>query len=228
MVVAIITARANSKGLPGKNMIDVGGMPLLAYSLATASATTAFDRVILSTDMDAAIDLASDFPRVEVPFKRPAELCSDTATHAEVVDHLLQYLEKESGLPEYIVLLQPTSPFRRVEEMERGVSLLKNGAKSVLGVCPVMHHPAEYLYKDAQNKTNYLMPEFKELRRQEYPDIYFNNGAFYGVSVPFYQKTKQFFDDNSELLVMGEQSLIDIDTPFDLILARAVAEHYKK
>jgi CMP-N-acetylneuraminic acid synthetase len=223
MVVAIITARANSKGLPGKNMMDLGGMPLIEYSMAVACQSSGFDYVILSTDIAEAIELAnSKYPQIEVPFVRPENLSGDKTTHVEVIDHLCDYFEKNNRLVEYMVLLQPTTPFRTKEEINEGIIMLKNGAKSVIGVTPVMHHPADYLYKNTEGKIQYLMPELKTSRRQDFPQIYFNNGAFYGCSMDFFKTERNFFNDESELLIMGEKSLIDIDTAFDMKLARAL------
>jgi CMP-N,N'-diacetyllegionaminic acid synthase len=223
MLIAVITARANSKGLPGKNMLDLGGKPLIEHTYETAVSTTGFDRIILSTDMDEAIDLArSKYPTIEIPFKRPAHLCEDTTSHAEVIRHLIQHFEQEGEPADHMVILQPTSPYRELEEMNKGAALLKSGKESVLGVSKVMHHPAEYLYRNETGELNFLMPEFKGKRRQEYPDLFFDNGAFYGFSIPFFKKTGFFFDQHSELLIMGEKSLIDIDTPFEMALARGL------
>lgn len=223
MVLAVITARANSKGLPGKNMMDLGGMPLIEHSMKIASETSGFDNIILSTDMQDAIVLAqAKYPKIEVPFVRPEHLCTDTSTHVDIVEHLLQYFESVDREVSHIVLIQPTTPFRTTEEMNEGVELLKNGGGSVIGVAPVMHHPADYLYKGKDGKVQYLMPEFKSKRRQEFPQIYFNNGAFYGCSVDFFKQYKDFYNEDSEMLVMDEKSLIDIDTAFDMKLARAL------
>lgn len=223
MVIAVITARANSKGLPGKNMMDLGGIPLIEHSMAIACESNAFDAVILSTDLLEAIELAKQkYPAIEVPFVRPEYLCGDKTTHVEVINHLLEFYEGENRKIDHLVLLQPTTPFRLKEEMVEGVRLLKNGSNSVLGVSPVMHHPADYLYKNKQGKIEYLMPEFKASRRQDFPEIYFNNGAFYGCSTTFFKDTQSFFDENSELLIMSENALIDIDTAFDMKLARAL------
>ncbi|MDI1235294.1 MAG: acylneuraminate cytidylyltransferase family protein [bacterium] len=223
MVVAIITARANSKGLPGKNMMDLGGMPLIEHSMKVACESAEFDAVILSTDLIEAINLAKEkYPKIEVPFVRPENLCGDTTTHVEVINHLCDYFESENRKVDYLVLLQPTTPFRLPSEMNEGVSLLKNGASSVLGVTPVMHHPADYLYKNKAGKIEYIMPDFKATRRQDFPTVYFNNGAFYGCSLTFFKSTQSFFDSESELLVMSENSLFDIDTAFDMKLARAI------
>lgn len=223
MVIAVITARANSKGLPGKNMMDLGGIPLIQHSMAIACESQAFDAVVLSTDLTAAIELAKQqYPTIEVPFVRPEHLCGDKTTHVEVINHLLDYYKEQGRIIDHLVLLQPTTPFRLKEEMLEGVKQLKSGAQSVIGVSPVMHHPADYLFKNKDGKIEYLMPEFKTSRRQDFPEIYFNNGAFYGCSTAFFNSTQSFFDENSELLIMSENALIDIDTAFDMKLARAL------
>lgn len=222
MVVAIITARANSKGILGKNMIDVAGKPLLEYTFDIASRTTEFDRVILSSDMDRAITHAANFNRIEVPFIRPAELAGDTTSQVDVVNHTLKYLDAENYPVSHFVLLQPSTPFRKVEEMVEGVRLLQAGNESVIGVTCVMHHPADYLFQGKDGKINFLMKDFLAKRRQDFPPFYFNNGGFYGCSVEFFKKKQVFYNEESTMLYMGEQSLIDIDTEFDLILANGV------
>lgn len=223
MIVGVITARANSKGLPGKNMIDLGGIPLIEHTFRQVINAGAFDKIILSTDLDEAIELAKQkYPEIEVPFKRPDELALDTTSHAEVIEHLIQYLEVNKYPLSHVVFLQPTTPFKRGYELAKGVEMLRDGAHSVLGVSKVMHHPAEYLYKGNDGHIRYVMDEFKGRRRQEYPDIYFDNGGFYGFSVEYFRKTGHFFGEDSELLEMGEWSLIDIDTKFELDLAKGV------
>jgi CMP-N,N'-diacetyllegionaminic acid synthase len=222
MIVAIITARANSKGIPGKNMLDIGGKPLLEYTYQVASDTKGFDRIILSTDMDAAIVHANKFDRIDVPFKRPDELCGDKISQVDVVNHALASLTSENYPVTGFVLLQPTAPFRTVEEMEKGIAMLKAGSDSVLGVTPVMHHPADYLFVNQAGKIDFLMKEFLAKRRQDFPRVLFNNGAFYGCSLIYFTKHQRFYDENSALLEMQENSLIDIDTEFDIKLAKGI------
>lgn len=221
--LAIITARKNSKGIPGKNMIDLGGMPLLEHTLSLADKTLAFDKVFLSTDIPEGLELVKlKYPKIDAPFLRPDELCTDSASHIDVVKHVLDYKEKTGENYSHFVLLQPTTPFRTTEEMNRGVAMLKAGAESVLGVSPVMHHPADYLTVDSSGKLHYLLPELKNKRRQEFMDVFFDNGAFYGCRTSFFLENLEFHNENSELLIMGEEALIDIDTPFDLKLAGAL------
>lgn len=219
MIVAIVTARANSKGIPGKNMIKVGGKPLVAHTFEIAQQTKAFDRVIFSSDMKEAIELATFYSRVETPFVRPAALSADGSSQVDVVNHLLDFLQGENYPVSHFVLLQPTAPFRQVAEMEKGVALLRAGAQSVLGVTNVMHHPADYLYQDASGKNHFLMQDLAGKQRQEFTQMYFNNGAFYGCAVDYFRREQRFYDENTMLLHMGDESLIDIDTPFDLELA---------
>ena len=222
-ILGLITARGGSKGLPGKNMILLGGIPLVEYTFRDSTSVSGLDNIILSTDMPEAIQLAREkYPRVEAPFVRPKKLCEDNSSHADVVKHALDFMEEKGHAFDAVVLFQPTTPFRRVSEIEEGVALLRKGADSVLGVSKVMHHPAEYLYKAEDGKLKFLLPEMAGKRRQEYPDMYFDNGAFYGFTTRFFREHGKFFNDESQLLLMSDKSLIDIDTPFDLAVASGV------
>lgn len=229
MILGLITARANSKGLPGKNMLDLGGMPLIEHTYKQAIESKGFDKIMLNTDFDLAINLAKEkYPEIEIPFKRPENLSLDTTSHAEVVSHTISHLISQNLNFTHIVILQPTTPFKKPTELFDGCNMLRNGAESVIGVSVAMHHPAEYLYKNKDGKLSYLMEEYAGKRRQEYPTVYFDNGAFYGFSIEYFNRTNKFFDENSELLIMGEESLIDIDTQFELNLARGLANEIKK
>lgn len=222
MVVAIVTARKNSKGLPKKNILDLGGIPLIQHSFDVAIQSKVFDKVILTSDFEDAIEIAKSIPGVEVPFIRPKYLCGPEVSQFDVVKHVVDYYSSIGEEISHFVLLQPTSPFRKIEEVVSGVKLLIDGNKSVLGVSRVMHHPADYLIKDGDNKIRYLMPEYASKPRQSFPPVFFNNGAFYGVESNFFLEKKVFYDENSILLEMSEDSLIDIDTEFEYRLAKGL------
>jgi CMP-N,N'-diacetyllegionaminic acid synthase len=222
MVVAIVTARKNSKGLPKKNILDLGGIPLIQHSFDVAIQSKVFDKVILTSDFEDAIEIAKSIPGVEVPFIRPKSLCGPEVSQFDVVKHVVDYYSSIGEEISHFVLLQPTSPFRKIEEVVSGVKLLIDGNKSVLGVSRVMHHPADYLIKDEDNKIRYLMPEYASKPRQSFPPVFFNNGAFYGVESNFFLEKKVFYDENSILLEMSEDSLIDIDTEFEYRLAKGL------
>ncbi len=225
MIVAIITARADSKGLPGKNMLPLCGKPLIQHSYDAAVNCGLFDQIVVSTDLDAAIELAKTYPQIKVPFKRPEHLCGDRVSQLDVVDHMLDYLEANGTPASHFVLLQPTSPFRTNEEMCEGVRLLREGIDSVIGVAKAMHHPADFLYQGENNELQYLLPEFVSKPRQTFPTVYFNSGGFYGCSVNFFREKQVFYNAQSTMLIMDEKSLIDIDTPLDYQLAQALCNH---
>ncbi len=225
MVVAIVTARKNSKGLPGKNTMMLGNMSLIEHSIMAANNANEIDEIILSTDIEEIIEeLKNKYSKLNVPYIRPEHLCQDDSTHVDVMNDLIQYFEKNNKRISHFVLLQPTSPFRTYQEINEGVKLLKSGIESVLGVCKTMHHPADYIYLDYNKKIKNVMPDFKGKRRQEFPEIYFNNGAFYGCSVNFFKKNQMFYDENSQLLIMNENTLIDIDTELDMKFAKSIIE----
>jgi CMP-N,N'-diacetyllegionaminic acid synthase len=226
-ILGLITARGGSKGLPGKNMLNLGGIPLIEHTFRDVCEISDLHRIILSTDIVEAAELAnSKFPKIESPFLRPEYLCRDDSNHKDVVQHTLDFLEENGDVPDAVILFQPTSPFRNLDELKLGLEYLQNGADSVIGVSKVWHHPAEYLYSQANGKLQFIMSEFAGKRRQEYPDIYFDNGAFYGFTVDFFKSKKKFFDENSKMLLMSEKSLIDIDTPFDFAVAKGVFQNY--
>lgn len=206
-------------------MVELGGRPLIAHTFATAQACTGIDRTFLSTDIPEALALAQrSYPKIEVPFVRPPELCRDETSQVEVVDHLLEHLENSERLvPDAIVLLQPTSPFRRIGEMAAALRTFhETGCQSLLGVAKVLHHPADYLYRkaDAEAPFEWVMraPEWR--RRQDFPEVYFNTGALYICTTRYFLHHRQFYDQDSRLFVMAEESALDIDTPFDFQLAQ--------
>jgi CMP-N-acetylneuraminic acid synthetase len=225
MIIGVITARGGSKGLAGKNMVELGGRPLIAHTFAAAQRCAGLDRVFLSTDIPEAISLARhNHPKIEIPYIRPAALCSDEASLVDVVNHLLEYLKSREGLtPEAIMLLQPTSPFRRVSELEAAIRTFRDrGDESMVGVTRVLHHPADYVFRRAPDDKRFQWvmraPEWR--RRQDFPEVYFNTGALYLCTVRYLQTNRQFYDESSRLFQMAEESALDIDTPFDLALAR--------
>jgi len=112
-VLGVVTARAGSKGIPGKNVKLLAGKPLILHTIESAKASGAFDRIILSTDDDVAASIAREHG-CEVPFMRPAKLCTDTTPHLPVMDHALRWLrDHDRYIPELVMTLLPTSPLRQ-------------------------------------------------------------------------------------------------------------------
>jgi CMP-N,N'-diacetyllegionaminic acid synthase len=185
-VLGVITARGGSKGIPGKNLKRLAGQPLLWHTLQSAAASASFDRVILSTD-DHAI---ANFGRIhgcQVPFLRPAELAQDDTPHLPVLQHAVTWLKEQEGYrPDAVMILQPTSPLRRAEDIREAIRLLETtGADSVLTVSAVSPHvhPLRML-RVAEDGTARLYVSGAPIRnrinrRQDLPPAWVMNGAIY-------------------------------------------------
>lgn len=224
-VLGIIPARGGSKGIQGKNIIDLHGLPLIGWTLAAARMASTLDSVIVSTDDPVIADTARALGG-DVPFIRPGALATDTATSRDVVLHALEWVERERGLrPDYVVLLQPTSPFRPPDLIDEGVQRLhRAGGDSLIGVSPAKKHPLLMYRLEDGVLSRYQQPEGDTpTRRQELDPIYAVNGGLYVVRRDYLLRERRIVSDQPLGLVMDARSSMDIDEPWDLEVARAVA-----
>lgn len=184
--LGVITARGGSKGIPGKNLKPLAGRPLMAYTIESAQASHAFDRLILSTDDPAIADYARR-EGCEVPFMRPAELGRDETIHLSVMEHAVKWMRDHAGyVSDAVMILQPTSPLRRADDIRRAIRLLdESGADSVLSVSEVSAHahPMRMLRIDADGTARLFVtgePVRRRInRRQDLPPAWVMNGAIY-------------------------------------------------
>jgi CMP-N,N'-diacetyllegionaminic acid synthase len=211
-VLALIPARGGSKGLPGKNVLQVAGRPLLAWSVDAARAARSVDRLVLSSDDDA-IMAAARSCGCEVPFVRPAALASDTAATIDVVMHALD------ALPGYdlIVLLQPTSPLRTAADIDAACErLVTSGAPACVSVSPVELSPYwMYYLGDNDNLVPVVESPQVVTRRQELPAVYALNGAVYVADTAWLRRSRAFITRDTVAHVMPIERSIDIDTIAD-------------
>jgi CMP-N-acetylneuraminic acid synthetase len=185
-VLGVITARAGSKGIPGKNTRRLAGKPLIAYTIETARASGIFDRLILSTDDEEAVRIARDLG-VEVPFIRPAALCADDTPHLPVMQHAVAWMRDEQRyVPEWVMILMPTSPLRRGADIVESLAVaLRSGADSVVSVdeMPPHYHPMRAVTVDAGGWARLLVGDRpvrqRPVRRQDLPKAWVLNGAIY-------------------------------------------------
>jgi CMP-N,N'-diacetyllegionaminic acid synthase len=212
-VLAIITARGGSKGLPRKNLLPLGGEPLIAWTVRAALNARCIARVIVSTD-DNEIAAAAQAAGAEIPFCRPAELASDTASSLDVMLHALDAM----GGGERAVLLQPTSPFRTSNDLDIGCArwLDATGAGSCVSVCQADMSPWLMYTHGPDRQLERLLPEPPGgLRRQDLPKALVLNGAFYFVDVARLRAERQFVFDDSLGHEMPVDRSLDIDTMVD-------------
>lgn len=227
-ILGIIAARGGSKGVPGKNIKPLGGKPLIAYSIEPAVKSGVFDKIIISTDDEKIAEVARSFG-ADVPFIRPAELAQDATPTLPVLIHAVKWLEDNQKLDfDYVVLLQPTTPFRQVFHIKEAIDLLKSsGADSVVSVSEVPGHynPHWQFILDTQNKMQIFTGEnFSEIikRRQDLPKTYTRNGAVYAFKKNLlFQDVPTFYGKDIRAYVMDQQYSVNIDSLEDFISAEA-------
>jgi CMP-N,N'-diacetyllegionaminic acid synthase len=219
-VLAVITARGGSKGLPRKNLVDLAGKPLLAWSIEAAQQSRYIDRLILSSEDDDIIAVAEKYG-CDVPFRRPAELATDAAPIDPVLIHALDHLE---GTFDYVVLLQPTSPLRTAADIDGAVELcVTRRAPACVGMCE-SPKPVEWMYRVGDDSiVNPVVGEIVTSRRQELPATFVINGAVYVARVEWYRRHRRFLCPDTIAWRMPRERSIDIDSEDDLIIARALA-----
>jgi CMP-N-acetylneuraminic acid synthetase len=223
-LLAVIPARGGSKRLPRKNVLDLAGKPLIAWTIQEALNCKYIDQVIVSTDDKEISDISKEYG-ADVPFFRPSELATDEAKTVDVVLHLLDELEKVGERYDYIILLQPTSPLRTAQNIDESVELLQmKNSDAVISVCESEHPPLWCnVLPDDMNMDNFLDASVKNKRSQDLPKQYRINGAIYISSVKKLKKENSFFLSNNCIAYIMKQNVsIDIDTvdDFDLALLR--------
>ena len=185
-VLGVVTARAGSKGIPGKNTRRLAGKPLIAYTIETALASGAFDRLILSTDDQDAARLAEALG-CDVPFLRPAALCADDTPHLPVMEHAVGWMRDERQYQaDWVMILMPTSPLRQPAHIVEAIDLaVSSGADSVVSVdrMPPHFHPQRAVAVDADGWARLFVGDRpvrdRPVRRQGMPDAWVFNGAIY-------------------------------------------------
>jgi len=224
--LGIIPARGGSKSIPKKNMALLMGKPLLFYTFEGVRGCRTIDRFILSTD-DSEIAAFGEKHGIDVPGLRPSYLAKDDTPMVDVVKHSLFLLEKEGYSPDYIVLLQPTSPLRSSKHIDEAVDIFLDnpGIDSVVSVIPVPHlfHPQLALRIEQGKLVPFAESVRLFARRQDKPPCFARNGPVVAVFKPSTVfRFNNIYGENSMPYIMSEQDSIDIDTPFDLKLAEAI------
>jgi CMP-N-acetylneuraminic acid synthetase len=222
-VLALIPARGGSKGVPRKNLREVGGKPLLAHTIECALARRGrFHRVIVSTD-DPEIARVARAAGAEVPFTRPPELAADTAPMAPVAQHALRWVEQADGLRlDWLCLLQPTAPLRAPEDLDAALDLAAaGGSDAVISVVRVFAvHPILMKRIEAGRLLPYCVEETEGTRRQDYqPPAYMRNGAVYLVRRDVLLERGSLWGDVIRPYVMPESRSLSVDGELDLRLA---------
>lgn len=209
-MIAIIPARGGSKGLPGKNIRILNGIPLIAYSIRAALKSKRVSRIIVSTDDQDIAAIGKEYG-AEIPFMRPEYLATDTARAIDVYNYTIDRLEKEDGVKiNDFLILQPTSPLRNEAHIDEAVELFyRKDADSVLSYCKEFHPINWHRYIKEDFK---IEPGLENSLKNRQVDraTYFPNGAIYIFKREILSKGK-YVTDNSYAYIMEKNESVDVD-----------------
>jgi CMP-N,N'-diacetyllegionaminic acid synthase len=221
-VLALIPARGGSKGLPRKNVLPLGGQPLIAWSVAAARGSRYVDRTVVSSD-DAEIIAAARAAGAEIPFVRPAALAADDTPTLEVALHALDALEAVGPAVDYLALLQPTSPLRSAGDIDACLeACLREGAPSCVSVTRPDKSPYWMYTRDGRGRLRPLLPGPDISQRQHLPIVYALNGAVYVTRTDALRSRRAFVTEETLAWEMPPARSVDIDTDLDLKVAAAL------
>lgn len=214
-VLAIIPARGGSRGVPRKNIRSLAGKPLIAWTIEEAKKSKYIDRLILSSEDDEIIKVAKKYG-CEVPFVRPVQLSQDNSLGIDPVIHALEEIEGY----DYVVVLQPTSPLRLVEDIDGCIDrILETNSTACVSVTEPNASPY-WMYK--VNEKGNMQPLIKQeeliTRRQELPTVYTLNGAVYIAEIDWLKKSRSFLTEETVAFLMSKNRSYDIDTEEDFLL----------
>ena len=221
--LVIIPARTGSKGIFEKNMQLIGNKPLIQFTIEAALANFNAEDLLVTSNDQKVLDIAIQLG-LKIPFKRPDELSTDTIGTADVIMHALHWYEAEyKSPPKNIILLQPTSPFRDANDIRLAVEQFNHSKrKTLISATDPMQHPGDCILKNQNGQFKRLEIGKSSFQRQSYPEVLFIDGGIYISEVSQFLKTQDLIGDDPEIYKTEQYNAIDIDTQFDLELARAI------
>jgi CMP-N-acetylneuraminic acid synthetase len=224
-ILAIIPARGGSKGLPKKNILHLCGKPLIGYSIEQAKTSKYIDEIFLSTDCELIANTAKEFG-IDVPFLRPDELAQDSSSSMDVVMHVLSYFENQNQFFDYILLLEPTSPLRKKDDIDNAIQLVisNNKADGIISVGEVhMEHPMIVKKINQEGKIQSYIDDVKKIsQRQQADKAYFPYGVVYMVKTDVFKKEKSFYSNNNVPYFIERWQNYEIDDIYDFIAIEAI------
>jgi CMP-N-acetylneuraminic acid synthetase len=228
-ILAVVPARGGSKGIPGKNIKVLNGKPLLAYAAEGALGSQYITRTVLSTDDEKIAEVGTSLG-LEVPFLRPTNLSQDFSPTLPAIIHAVTFMEeKESFFPDYVVILQPTSPFRTSQHIDESLqALINSDADSIVSVTDVPHSFNPYSVMKEKNGLleAFLNYDEKDNMRQKKPVFYGRNGAaIYAFRRDCLMEKNSIYGDKILPYFMDKKTSLDIDDEWDWQMAVLILEN---
>lgn len=220
---AFIFARGGSKGLPDKNILEIGGAPLIAWSIKHAKLCSSIEKVIVSTDSEKIKSVALEYG-ADVPFMRPAELATDTASEIDAWRHAIKELERIDGAyPEIIISLPATSPLRIPSDIDRALERFSEGdVDVVIGVTPAHRNPYFNMVNFDNNRHVHIVGnQISGIeRRQDAPEVFDITTVVYVANSNYVLNSTSLFTGRVGAIHIPQERSIDIDTPYDFAIAK--------
>lgn len=223
-VIAVIPARGGSKGIKLKNIAFLGKKTLVEYAIEHAMHSNLLSRIIVSTDNSKIAKVASRYKKYGIDvYKRPKSLAGDNVSMASVLKNVLYLVKlKEGYVPDIVVTLQPTSPFRKAETIDKAIGLLINkNVDSVIAVCRAEHTPYKMFVLKKGRLKRFVTSGFNaNNNRQLYPPVYRESGTLYVTRSRLINKKNRVIGKSPAYIIVDNLQSIDIDEPLDLEIAR--------
>ena len=230
-ILSIIMARGGSKGVPGKNIREIGGLPLLAFKARAAQRSKYPSRLVISTDSPAIQKVARAYG-VEVPFTRPADLATDAATNFAVLHHAMQHFESQGETFDAISMLEPSSPFTLPADLDSAVEIMQSNSASLVVSMRDVDNPAPFVGPiEPDGRITQIVSQLKDLtnvNRQVLPHAYTLNGVVYLFCWDALKNHHTFYSEPARSFGFETDPLhnIEIDTELDLAWAQFLVEKH--
>lgn len=218
----VITARGGSKGLPGKNIKDLCGKPLITYSIDVARSFTDDENICVSTDSEEIKQVVEKYG-LKVPFLRPDYLATDTATSNDVLVHAVKFFAEKGRQYKKLCLLQPTSPLRTVKDVEGAIALYRDDIDMVVSV--MKSHAPAVLCNDDEEGFVQLVYNKNAAGRQQLPDMYEFNGAIYVINIESLLTKGMGKFTKRVKYVMSKENSVDIDDIYDFYQVESILKN---
>ena len=229
-IICVVTARSGSKGLKNKNVLKLGHKSLVSWSLSAAKNSKYVDEVYLSTDSNLIMNEAKKL-NLKTRKLRPKYLSSDNTKSIDVLLNVLNQLENINEIYDYVLLLEPTSPFTESKDIDNSIKkLIKNkNATSLVSIQEnITYHP---IFNFKINKNNLIQSyarNYKITRRQDLNKLYYLDGSIYISKISSLKKIKNFYHSKTTFIILDDYKSIEIDNYMDLLCARTIYKNLSK
>lgn len=230
-ILGVIPARGGSRGVPGKNIKLLGDKPLLQYTSDVAKTSKFLSKVVLSSDDDKIIRVASDLG-IDTPFKRPSYLAEDTSPTLPVIIHALDFYASQGLFFDAVCLLQVTTPFRTVQFLDSAIEkFIKKGTDSLISVLEVPHeYNPHWVFEADENNILHISTGEHDIitRRQDLPKAFHRDGSIYITKTEVLQRESSLYGKSISYIESPKEWYVNIDTLTDWEKAKHLAKHFNK